>query len=45
MKVKESKGEEADNMLPFGPYLASGIFVSMLFGDAIIKWYLEFLGL
>ncbi len=45
MKVKESKGEEADNMLPFGPYLATGIFISMLFGDAIIKWYLAFLGL
>ena len=29
-----------DRVLAFGPYLALGIFVSMLYGDAIIAWYL-----
>ncbi len=41
MKIKK----ETDNMLPFGPYLSAGIFLSMLFGDSIINWYLSTLGL
>ncbi|MBQ7647122.1 MAG: prepilin peptidase [Clostridia bacterium] len=36
--------EENANMLPFGPYLAAGIFISMLFGDAVISWYAGMLG-
>ena len=40
MKIKK----DADNVLPFGPYLSAGIFVSMLFGDTIIQWYLSTLG-
>lgn len=37
--------DENANMLPFGPYLAAGIFISMLFGDAVINWYTGLLGL
>ena len=29
-----------DNVLAFGPYLCAGLFVTMLFGDMIIDWYL-----
>ncbi len=32
-----------DRMIPFGPYLALGGFVALLFGDAILGWYLGLL--
>lgn len=35
----------ADRKLAFGPYLAFGIWFSMLFGDPVIRWYLEMLGI
>lgn len=38
-KNRESKA------IPFGPYLAVGIFITMLYGDKIINWYLDFSGL
>lgn len=31
----------ADDYMPFGPYLALGIIISLLFGDYIIKWYMD----
>jgi len=31
--------------IPFGPYLAVGIWITMLYGQNIIKWYLDFSGL
>lgn len=31
--------------IPFGPYLAVGIWLTMLFGQNIIDWYLDFSGL
>lgn len=31
--------------IPFGPYLAGGIWLTMLYGQDIIKWYLDFSGL
>ncbi|MCF6288985.1 MAG: A24 family peptidase [Proteobacteria bacterium] len=34
-----------DKPIPFGPYLAAGIWISMLFGHDIINWYLNFSGL
>lgn len=40
MQVKK----DTDNMLPFGPYLSVGIFLSMLFGDKLVGWYLATLG-
>lgn len=40
MKIKKK-----DRVLAFGPYLAFGIFVAMIFGEQIIRWYLAFCGL
>lgn len=40
MKLKNK-----DRVLAFGPYLALGIFSSMLYGDKIIEWYLRCCGL
>lgn len=37
MKLKNK-----DRVLAFGPYLAFGIFIAMLYGDKIINWYLSF---
>ena len=31
--------------IPFGPYLAVGIWVAMIWGENIINWYLNFSGL
>lgn len=33
----------ADNILAFGPYLSAGIFITILYGNQIIQWYLDFL--
>lgn len=35
----------ADRKLAFGPYLAFGIWFSMLFGEPVIQWYLAICGL
>ena len=32
-------------MLAMGPYLSVGVFLSALFGNAVITWYLSMLGL
>ena len=32
--------EKEKSMLAFGPYLSMGVFVGMLYGPAIIEWYL-----
>ena len=36
------KWQKRERILAFGPYLAVGIFVSMLWGKEIISWYLAF---
>lgn len=36
------KIEGKSKVLAFGPYLAAGIFAAMLYGDAILTWYLNF---
>ncbi len=33
------------HMLAMGPYLSIGVFISALFGNAVIVWYLSMLGL
>ncbi len=33
------------HMLAMGPYLSVGVFISALFGNALITWYLSMLGL
>lgn len=36
------KFQNKESVLAFGPYLAVGIFLSGLFGEAMIHWYLSF---
>lgn len=31
--------------IPFGPFLLAGWFVAMLFGNALIRWYIDMLGI
>ena len=38
---KNSKNKQ----IPFGPYLAVGIWISMIYGQSILNWYLDFSGL
>lgn len=37
------KVTSADRVLAFGPYLCAGLFISILFGNSIIDWYLGML--
>ena len=37
--------KDKDKQIPFGPYLAVGMYVTMLYGHNIIDWYLNFSGL
>lgn len=39
--VLDKKGLKSE--IPFGPFLITGFFVAVLFGDKIIRWYLNFL--
>jgi prepilin signal peptidase PulO-like enzyme (type II secretory pathway) len=36
---------KAGRVLALGPYLAVGVFASLLWGDALLTWYLGLLGL
>lgn len=38
------KIEKKDHVLAFGPYLAMGIFISLLWGENIVDWYINLLG-
>ena len=31
----------AEHMLAFGPYLCAGLFISMLYGEKILSWYIN----
>ncbi len=31
------------NHIPFAPFLITGTFISMMFGNIIISWYLSYL--
>jgi prepilin signal peptidase PulO-like enzyme (type II secretory pathway) len=37
--------KQMSSMLPFGPFLVFSTFVSLAFGDFLVKWYLGLLGL
>jgi len=39
-----NKGRGWDRTLPFGPFIAIGAFVSTVWGDAALGWYLALLG-
>jgi leader peptidase (prepilin peptidase)/N-methyltransferase len=38
-----SKKIQIDHKIPFGPFLACGIWISFLFGERIINWYISLL--
>ena len=33
--------KKADRTLSFGPYLSAGVFIALLWGNALIDWYLQ----
>jgi leader peptidase (prepilin peptidase)/N-methyltransferase len=37
------KKTQVDHKIPFGPYLACGIWISFFFGEKIINWYINLL--
>jgi leader peptidase (prepilin peptidase)/N-methyltransferase len=39
-----SKRHERSTPIPFGPYLAAAGWIAMLWGPAIVDWYLDFMG-
>lgn len=43
-KTAQEEEEEKHPHMPFGPYLAVGVFISMLYGERLISWYLSLLG-
>lgn len=38
-----TKRKSRKDYIPFGPYIAIGAFISMFWGNEIIKWYMSFL--
>ena len=41
MKLRKTKGWKSE--IPFGPYLCIGTYLSMLWGEWLISWYLSLL--
>ena len=39
LRLKGRKGEEVDTAIPFGPFLALGATLSLLWGGRLIEWY------
>ncbi len=39
LRLKGRKGEEVDTTVPFGPFLALGATLSLLWGGRLIEWY------
>jgi len=42
--VLAARRSEGDHTVPFGPFIALGAFVTMVWGDAIVRWYLTTTG-
>lgn len=36
---------KADRVLAFGPYLSAGIFITMIWGEQLVSWYLGMMGI
>lgn len=43
--VIRMKVSDAEHVLAMGPYLSAGIFIALMWGDAVINWYLRLCGL
>jgi leader peptidase (prepilin peptidase)/N-methyltransferase len=43
LKRKDHTTELTGHYIPFGPYLALASFISLLWGNALIEWYLSLL--
>lgn len=41
---KKNKTSSSGHYMPFGPFLALGSFISMLYGTDIIRWYFNLIG-
>jgi len=39
-----AKKTDATGHIPFGPFLAAGIWISVMFGDIILQSYMSFIG-
>jgi leader peptidase (prepilin peptidase)/N-methyltransferase len=37
--VVGSRGPEADRRIPFGPFVAIGALVAIVWGESIFRWY------
>jgi leader peptidase (prepilin peptidase)/N-methyltransferase len=42
--VLAARRSEGDHTIPFGPFIALGAFVTILWGEAIVRWYLSTTG-
>ena len=40
-----SRGKKMDSAIPFGPFLAIGALLSLLYGEALWSWYQHITGL
>jgi leader peptidase (prepilin peptidase)/N-methyltransferase len=38
------KGRDWDHIIPFGPFMASGAFLTMVWGESVLRWYTTLLG-
>lgn len=38
--IIQKLAQKGETRIPFGPYLSMGIFLSLLFGDTLLNWYL-----
>ena len=45
LPVSLIRGGDRYSQIPFGPYLATGIWISALWGEQIVQWYLSIAGL
>lgn len=43
--LKRVRGDEDGHEYPFGPFIAVGVGMAMLFGEPIINWYLGLIGI
>ena len=42
--ARRPKGEDWDSSLPFGPFIALGAVLALLWGQTALQWYSSLLG-